>query len=256
MGIIDTHTHIFASEFDQDIAEVVDRAKRAGVTKILLPNIDVESVHRLHKLSDKYPDYCFPMMGLHPSSVTSNWEQDLNQIKENFSKRKYIAVGEIGIDLYWDKTLAQEQKLAFEEQLRWSREYDLPVSIHSRDAISEVIESIKNVGADNLRGVFHSFGGTLEEMQAILSLKNFYLGVNGVVTYKNSKLPEVLKEANLSHIVIETDAPYLPPVPYRGKRNEPSYTKEIVEKLSEIFSCSIEEVEKITANNAQSIFSL
>ena len=256
MGIIDTHTHIFASEFDQDIAEVVDRAKRAGVTKILLPNIDVESVHRLHKLSDEYPDYCFPMMGLHPSSVTSNWEQDLNQIKENFSKRKYIAVGEIGIDLYWDKTLVQKQKLAFEEQLRWSREYDLPVSIHSRDAISEVIESIKNVGADNLRGVFHSFGGTLEEMQAILSLKNFYLGVNGVVTYKNSKLPEVLKEASLMHIVIETDAPYLPPVPYRGKRNEPSYTREIVKKLSEIFSCSVEEVEKITADNAKSIFLL
>ncbi|NDW10349.1 TatD family hydrolase [Dysgonomonas sp. 520] len=256
MGIIDTHTHIYEPDFDNDINDVITRAKNCGVDKILLPNIDLNSVDRLHNLVEKHPDYCAPMMGLHPGSVTLDWKEDLKQIKENFSKHKYIAVGEIGIDLYWDRSLEQEQKLAFEEQLRWSIEYNLPISIHSRDAIRETIECINNVDKENLRGVFHSFGGTLEEMTEILNLKNFYLGINGVVTYKNSKLPEVLTHTNLSHIVIETDAPYLPPVPYRGKRNEPSYTVEIVKKLSEIFDCTQQEVIEKTSHNAQILYGL
>lgn len=256
MRIIDTHTHIYQPDFDEDISDIINRAKNAGVEKILLPNIDIESIERLEKLSSQYSGYCFPMMGLHPTSVTKNWKSDLNEIKSFLDSGKYIAIGEIGIDLYWDKTFEKEQKLAFEEQLSWSIENELPVSIHTRNAIAEAIECIKNVGEENLKGIFHSFGGTLDEMDAILNLNNFYLGINGVVTYKNSSLPEVLSHTDLSRIVIETDAPYLPPVPYRGKRNEPSYCIHIIEKLAEIFRISPEEVGEITSNNAAKIFNL
>lgn len=254
MRIIDTHTHIFSAEFDGDINDVIQRAKQIGVERILLPNIDVESISRVNQMAADYEGYCLPMMGLHPTSVTQNWQNDLSVIKQQFLQNDYIAVGEIGMDLYWDKSLEKEQRLAFEEQLRWSIEYDLPVSIHSRNANVEVIECIKNVDAKNLRGVFHSFGGTMEELTAILDLDNFYLGINGVVTYKNSTLPEVLKQADLSRIVVETDAPYLPPVPYRGKRNEPSYTIKVVEKLSEVFNVPSETVGEITTQNAKDIF--
>nr|WP_236263871.1 TatD family hydrolase [Dysgonomonas sp. Marseille-P4677] len=235
---------------------VILRAKQAGVEKILLPNIDRESLDRLHKLSDRYPDYCLPMMGLHPTSVGADWKEQLSFLKKLFAIRHYVAVGEIGIDLYWDKTYEQEQKLAFEEQLRWSIEYDLPVSIHSRDAISECIEGIKNVGPEKLRGAFHSFGGTEQELVDILSLGNFLIGINGVVTFKNSTLSTVLKATDLSKIIIETDAPYLAPVPYRGKRNETSYTVNIAQKLADIFTVEIDEVGEITTENAVKLFGL
>lgn len=254
--IIDTHSHIYQEDFDSDINEVIARAKAAGVEKILLPNIDEESIHALLQISDQFPGYCYPMMGLHPTSVTLDWQQQLSAIKQEFAKREYIAVGEIGIDLYWDKSLKEEQKQAFEEQLRWSIEYNLPVVIHSRDANKECIECVENVGANKLRGVFHSFGGTIEEMNKILSLGNFLLGVNGVVTFKNSGLADVLKEGNLSNIIIETDAPYLSPVPYRGKRNEPAYTSFVVKKLSEVFDTTVNEVERITTENALKLFPL
>ncbi|MDH6356049.1 TatD DNase family protein [Dysgonomonas sp. PH5-45] len=256
MNIIDTHTHIFEPEFDNDIADVIDRAQRAGVEKILLPNIDMDSISRLHNLSAAYPGYCLPMMGLHPTSVTSGWEQDLAEMKKLFATRKYIAVGEIGMDLYWDKSFAEEQRLAFEEQLRWSVEFNLPVSIHSREAIPEVIDSIKRIGQSELRGVFHSFGGTVDQLHDILSLGGFYLGINGVVTYKNSGLKDVLTHTNLSHIVVETDAPYLSPVPYRGKRNETAYTVQIIEKLADIYNVSPEEVGEVTSRNARKLFGL
>jgi len=252
--ITDTHTHIYQPDFDKDIDEVIERAKSSGVSKILLPNIDVESIELVNRLSDSYSGYCFPMMGLHPTSVTRDWINDLELIRKQFSLRKYIGVGEIGIDLYWDKTLEKEQKAAFEEQLAWSVESDLPVSIHSRDAIIEAIDSIKRVGASKIRGVFHSFGGTETELKEILSLGDFYLGINGVVTFKNSTLSAVLKNTDLSRIVIETDAPYLAPVPYRGKRNEPSYCLLIAEKLGGIFNVPSEEVAKITSENANRIF--
>ena len=256
MKIIDTHTHIYESEFDSDIAGVIDRAKKIGVERILLPNIDMNSIDRLHQLSASYPEYCMPMMGLHPTSVTSDWQQDLSFMKKLFASNEYVAVGEIGLDLYWDKSLENEQRLAFEEQLRWSIEFDLPVSIHSREAISEAIECIKNVGATHLRGVFHSFGGSEEELSNILGLGNFLIGINGIVTYKNSTLPAVLTQTDLSKIVIETDAPYLPPVPYRGKRNETSYTMKIVEKLSDIYQTTPEDVATITTQNARNLFQL
>lgn len=254
MRIIDTHSHIYQDDFDNDIDDVIDRARRVGVEKILLPNIDVSSIGQLHSLSDKYPDYCIPMMGLHPTSVADGWEKELATIKQQFGKRAYIAVGEIGLDLYWDKTYRKEQELVFEEQLRWSIEYGLPVVIHSRDAIAECIACVKNVGADKLCGVFHSFGGSEEELAEILALGNFLIGINGVVTFKNSTLSTVLKNTDLSKIIIETDAPYLAPVPYRGKRNEPSYTSKVADKLSEIYDVPAEKVGEITTMNAERLF--
>lgn len=258
MSIIDTHSHIFDEKFDSDIEEVITRAKHKGVEHILLPNIDESTIERLHNLQDSYPDYLFSMMGLHPTSVTADWENQLTIIKNQFAIRKFIAVGEIGIDLYWDKSLQKEQIKAFEEQLKWSIEYDLPVSIHSRNATLEAIECIERVGKEQLRGVFHSFGGTGEELQKILDLKNFHIGINGTITYKKSTLPEVLinTHTDLSHIVIETDAPYLPPVPFRGKRNEPAYTSLIAEKLAEIYQTSIHEIENRTTSNAKSLFAI
>lgn len=256
MKIIDTHSHIYSEEFDNDIDDVVNRARQAGVENILLPNIDVESLDRIHALSDKYSGYCIPMMGLHPTSVGEDYQTQLDIIKQQFDNRKYIAVGEIGIDLYWDKTFEKEQKLVFEEQLRWSIDYNLPVAVHSRDAIAECIECVKNIGADKVKGVFHSFGGTEEELKEILSLNTFFLGINGVVTFKNSTLLSVLKGTDLSKIIIETDAPYLAPVPYRGKRNESSYTLKIAEKLAEIYQISVEEVGEITTENAKRLFNL
>lgn len=256
MRIIDTHSHIYTEDFDNDIDDVIDRAKKTGVDKILLPNIDSSSLNRLHHISDKYSEYCIPMMGLHPTSIDSNWKTELDIIKQQLSSRSYIAIGEIGMDLYWDKTFEEEQKYAFEEQLRWSIEYNLPVAIHSRDAISQCIASIKKAGKESLRGVFHSFGGTEQELFDILSLNNFMLGINGVVTFKNSTLSSVLKNTDLSHIIVETDSPYLAPVPYRGKRNESSYTINIVEKLAEIYTVSKDKVGEITSENAEKLFAL
>lgn len=256
MNIIDTHSHIYQPDFDKDIDEIIERAKLSGVETILLPNIDSTTIDRVHKLSERYQGYCLPMMGLHPTSVNENWQAESSLIKLNITQYKYVGVGEIGIDLYWDKSFEKEQRLAFEEQLRWSIEFGLPVAVHSRDAIKECIECIYNVGSSKLRGVFHSFGGTTEELEDILTLKNFYIGINGVVTFKNSTLSEVLKATDLSKIIIETDAPYLAPVPYRGKRNEPSYTIEMVKKLAEIYSISLNEVADVTTTNAKSLFSI
>lgn len=254
--IIDTHSHIFDETFSNDIDDVILRAKQAGVAAVLLPNIDTESIKEVNSLAERHKGYCLPMMGLHPTSVTKDWKKDLNIIKEQFSRHQYIAVGEIGIDLYWDTSLAEEQKSAFEEQLRWSIEYNLPVSIHCRNAVMESVECIKKVGADKLKGSFHSFGGNSEELQAVLDLKSFYIGINGTVTYKNSTLPTVLQDADLSRIIVETDAPYLPPVPYRGKRNEPSYTSYIVDKLCDIYNTSKDDIESTTSNNAKKLFGI
>ncbi|NDW19338.1 TatD family deoxyribonuclease [Dysgonomonas sp. 216] len=256
MKIIDTHTHIFQPDFDDDISNVIARAGEKGIVKIILPNIDVETIERVNVLATEYPEVCLPMMGLHPTSVTLDWKKDLEKIKQQFSQNSYIGVGEIGLDLYWDKSLIEEQKKAFEEQLRWSIEYNLPVSIHSRDAISEVINCINNVGASNLRGVFHSFGGNEGDLAEVLKLHNFYIGVNGVVTFKNSGLSAILKSTDLSRIVVETDAPYLAPVPNRGKRNEPSYTTYVIDKLAEIYEMPPEYVADKTTQNAKELFKI
>lgn len=256
MKIIDTHSHIYSEEFDEDIESVIKRAQEAGVQQILLPNVDEKTIFPLHTLAKRYPGYCLPMMGLHPTSVTANWQSQLNKIKTLFGENTYIAVGEIGLDFYWDTTFRAEQIEAFEEQLRWSIEYNLPVSIHSRNATEEVFNSIKNVGSNRLRGIFHSFGGDANDQRTISQLGDFMIGINGVITFKNASLSTIIREIDLSRIVIETDAPYLTPVPYRGKRNEPAYTTYIAEKLAEVFGATPQEVGEITTRNAKQMFNI
>jgi TatD DNase family protein len=254
MYLVDTHTHIYAEEFDADRDEMIRRATEAGVATFCLPNIDVESIDRLHALCNQYPGTCFPMMGLHPTSVGSGYEKDLGIIRAELEKRKYMAIGEIGMDLYWDKTYLKEQVAVFEEQLRWSIDRDLPVAIHSREAFPYVFESLYKIGVDKLRGVFHSFGGSREELEAALDCPGFSLGINGVITYKKATFRDYLPLAPIERIVIETDAPYLAPVPYRGKRNEPAYLKAIVQKLAEVYPLSEETIAAKTTENARRLF--
>lgn len=256
MRIVDTHAHLYLENFDSDLNDVVARAKLIGVEKVLLPNIDKTSISNLKHTVDKYPSFFIPMMGLHPTSVSEDWKQQLEIIYNELNNSKYIAIGEIGIDLYWDKSSKERQVAAFERQLEWSIEKRWPVAIHSRDAISEVIQSIKNVGNKSLFGVFHSFGGSVEELERILELENFYIGINGVVTYKKSGLTETLLHCGLEKIVLETDSPYLAPVPHRGKRNESGYLSEILKKLSEIYHKTEEEIAEITTKNAYCLFNI
>jgi TatD DNase family protein len=254
--LIDSHTHIFTEEFDSDREEVIKRAIEVGVEKICLPNIDLESVDSLHRLCDRHPSFCFPMMGLHPTSVGNDYQEVLKKISDCFAGRKYIAVGEIGIDLYWDTTFLQEQITAFETQLQWSIDWNLPVAIQTRQAFLQVFESLDKVGAEQLRGVFHSFEGTREELEKAIAYKNFYLGINGIITYKKANFRDYLALAPIERIVLETDAPYLTPVPYRGKRNEPAYLLYIAGKLAEIYGLPIETVIDKTNENARRLFHL
>jgi TatD DNase family protein len=254
MYLIDTHTHIFSEEFDPDITETIQRAEEAGIKKFCLPNIDTSTIDRLDALADQYSTVCYPMMGLHPTSVGTDFQQDLEIIRKRFDKRKYIAVGEIGLDLYWDKTYLKEQILAFEEQLRWSIELNLPVAIHTREAFPAVFESLHKIGIDKLRGVFHSFGGSREELEEILRYDHFLIGINGVITYKNATFRDYLPLAPIEKILLETDAPYLSPVPYRGKRNEPAFIIKVVEKLAEVYGLPIETIAQKTTENAERLF--
>mgnify|MGYP005823412187 CR=1 FL=1 len=254
MKMIDSHAHLYTEEFQDDLDGVVSRAKEAGVEKVLLPNIDEATLGDLKAVSAKYPGFFFPMMGLHPTSVKPDWKQQLGTIYEAFSDAYYVGVGEIGIDLYWDTSLLTAQTGAFEEQLKWSIEKGLPVSVHFRNATKEVIQSIKRVGKEKLRGVFHSFGGSESELEAILQLKNFRIGINGVITFKNSGLTETIKLCPKDKVVLETDAPYLAPVPFRGKRNESSYLSFVLLKLAEVWQISPEEAAAITHKNASDLF--
>lgn len=256
MNLIDTHAHLFVEEFQNDLHEVVARAKGVGVEKVLLPNIDETSVPSMKQCVLNYPGFFYPMMGLHPANVDREWEKQLESIYRELNTGDYIAVGEVGIDLYWDTSLREEQTNAFEEQLKWSIEKDLPVSIHFRNATEEVIKSIRRVGPQSLRGVFHSFGGTKAELEAILELGYFLVGINGVVTFKNSGLSETLKHCPADRVVLETDSPYLAPVPYRGKRNESAYLVHIVAQLAGIWNESEEAVARITNRNARELFNL
>jgi len=254
MHLIDSHTHLFLEEFDSDRDRVIQRAREAGVRFFCLPNIDAESVERLHRVSDEYPAWCFPMMGLHPTSVKAHYQRDLEVIKAELNKRKYIAIGEIGVDMYWDQTFLKEQIHAFEEQLRWSIDRNLPVAIHTREAFPQVFESLYKIGINQLRGVFHSFGGTREELEEIALCKNFMIGINGVITYKKAKFRDYLTLFPLERILLETDSPYLSPTPFRGKRNEPAYLLNIVTKLSEVYNLSAEKIAEVTTKNAQRLF--
>lgn len=254
MMLIDTHAHLFADVFQNDLEEVVSRARAAGVERVLLPNIDETTIDDLQAAVRRYPDFFLPMMGLHPTSVTSEWEKQLLSIYQEIKRHPYIAVGEIGMDLYWDRSLQDAQMNAFEEQLRWSIEMDLPVAVHFRNATAEVVTSIKRVGEKALRGVFHSFGGSKEELETLLQLKNFHVGINGVVTYRNGGLAETLIHCPKESIVLETDSPWLTPAPRRGKRNEPANLSYILKKLAEIWGETEEEVAAQTSRNATRLF--
>jgi TatD DNase family protein len=256
MTIIDTHTHIYLEEFEADRDEVVRRAKASGIEALLLPNVDVTTLAPLFKLCDAEPGFAFPMMGLHPTSVDASYVSRLNQIEKALPLRRYCGIGEIGIDLYWERRHLQEQKIVFEEQLRWSRALQLPVSIHTRDAFAEVFDSIYKVGTNGLRGVFHCFGGTMEELEEIRQLPGFKLGVNGIVTFKNSPLPEVLRQAGPDMLLLETDAPYLAPSPYRGKRNEPSFLWETAQKVASIVESDLEDVLETIKKNTLKMFDI
>lgn len=254
MKLIDTHNHLYLEEFDPQQKELILIAKESGIEKILLPNVDLTTIERMHQLCDSWPDFAYPMMGLHPTSIDKKYVTTLNRIESYLYHRKYCAIGEVGLDLYWDKTFLKEQIKAFEVQLQWCIDMSLPVVIHNRDAFPYTLESIYKVGADKLKGVFHSFTGTSEELEEIEKLPNFKIGINGVITFKNSNLREVITKTQMHKILLETDAPYLAPVPYRGRRNEPHYIWKTAEKVAECFSVSLEKVVEITRNNALELF--
>jgi TatD DNase family protein len=250
---IDTHTHLYAEEFNADRSSLIQKAINNGVHKFYLPNIDSTSIEGMHLLEKEFPQNCFAMMGLHPCSVNATVETELAIVKSWLEKRKYKAVGEIGIDLYWDKTFFAEQQLAFKTQIQWALKYNYPIIIHCREAFDEIYEILCSF--EKLpKAIFHCFSGNLEQANKIIALGNFKLGVGGVLTFKNSGLDKVIEQVAMEHLVLETDAPYLAPVPFRGKRNEPVYLLEIAKKLAEIKNCSINEVSDITTKNAQFIF--
>jgi TatD DNase family protein len=256
MKIIDTHTHIYSKEFDGDRSAVIDSAKKAGIKAVLLPNEDSGSIDAINKLCDEEPDFAFPMMGLHPASVKNGYTKELQRIEKALTRRKYYAVGEIGIDLYWDKTYLKEQKTVFEEQLRWSIDLQLPVAIHTRESLDEVLDCIYNVGANRLKGVFHCFGGTTDDWNKISVLSSFYAGIGGIITFKNNELKEVLKYISIERILLETDAPYLAPVPYRGRRNEPAYITETAKKVAECYRMTTEDIANFTFRNSLDLFNI
>ena len=257
MRLIDTHSHLFLEEFSEDLPQVIERARSAGITHIFMPNIDSTTIDSMLSVCNTYNDYCFPMIGLHPTSVNADYEKELEIVaREIKSFNKYIAIGEVGIDLYWDKTFLKEQQIVLDKQINWALEYDLPVVIHCRDAfgyIYNVLEPYKNT---SLKGVFHSFTGTDDEAARILEFSGFLIGINGVVTFKKSRLPEVLTKIPLEKIVLETDSPYLTPVPNRGKRNESAYVKDTLMKVSDIYRMSPEAVGSVTSENALKVFGM
>lgn len=251
--LVDTHTHLYVERFDEDRDAVIKRAVSAGVEKFYLPNIDSKSIDALLQLERAYPDRCFPMMGLHPCSVKENWEAELAIVESWLKKRSFVAVGEIGLDLYWDKSFFPQQQAAFRQQIQWAKELNVPIVIHSRDSTQEVIAVLQEEASDELRGIFHCFGGSVAEANVIIEL-GFHLGIGGVLTFKKSGLAETLKEVALKHLVLETDAPYLTPSPYRSKRNESAYIKLVAEKLATVKETTMEEVAAITTENATNIF--
>lgn len=253
---IDTHAHLYSERFNEDRPAMIDRALAAGVGKLCLPNIDLESIEGMHALEDQYPGQCFAMMGLHPCSVDANWEATLEVMKRHIDRRDYIAIGETGVDLYWDTTFRSEQMEAFRRQIGWAKEKGWPVVIHARDSFQEIFEVIDQENDERLKGIFHCFTGTAEDVAKIESYGGFLFGIGGVVTYKKSELPEVLKAVPLARIVLETDAPYLPPVPFRGKRNESAYLLHTAEKVAEIYGVSLNELREVTTAGATALFGL
>jgi len=254
MKLVDTHTHIFVKDFDDDLEQVLARAKRTGVDFMLLPNIDVESVEAVKKACLKNPDLK-PMWGLHPCHVDAQWEENLGKIRPLFNAVPAVAVGEIGLDFYWSKEFASEQILALEAQLHWAVEMKIPVSLHTREATAETISLVKKYVPEGLSGVFHCFSGTEAEAREIIDL-GMFLGIGGAITYPKNPVRDFIANLPPESLVLETDAPYLPPVPYRGKRNEPSWLLEVVHALSELIRLSPADIAEITTRNAKSVFNL
>jgi TatD DNase family protein len=252
--MIDTHAHIYLEEFDEDRDEVILRAKEKGIEKIVLPNIDSSTLQRTFQLADQYQGFCHAAIGLHPESVKENFDEELSLIESHLEKRKFVAIGEIGIDLYWDKTFESQQIDAFKRQIEWAVELKLPIIIHVRNSFGQVMQVLKSLRNRHLTGVFHSFTGNLEEANEIIRLGGFKIGINGILTFKNSHLRETVSQINLENIILETDAPYLTPVPYRGKRNESAFLYYTCEKLAEVYGTTMEEVDLITSQNARDLF--
>lgn len=250
--MIDTHSHIYGPEFDGDRTEVIQRALESGISKIFLPNINEESISPMMAVANDYPGVCFPMMGLHPEDVRDDWSMVLDRMEPLLDGM--IAVGETGLDFYWDSTFRKEQVESFERQICWARDKDLPLVVHMRKAEPELLDAMERHKADGLRGVFHCFGGSIESARRMLKYEGFALGIGGVVTFKNSHLAETLKGVPLERLVLETDAPYLTPVPYRGKRNEPFYVTYVASCLSNIYNVSLEEVNEVTNRSVARIF--
>lgn len=253
--ITDTHTHLYSEEFDLDRDEMMQRAIKAGVTRFFIPAIDAASTPSMYELEQNYPDCVFLMMGLHPTYVKDNYEDDLRYVATELARRKFYAVGEIGIDLYWDKSYLKEQKKAFRTQIQLAKKHKLPIVIHCREAFDEIFEILEEEKSEDLFGIFHCFTGTYEQaIRAILY--NMKLGIGGVVTFKNGKVDQFLNQIDLKHIVLETDSPYLAPIPYRGKRNESSYLVNVISKLANIYDISEEEIAAITTQNSKDVFGI
>ena len=253
MIFIDTHCHLYLSEFKTDLDKVIENANNAGVEKFYMPAIDSTVINELLATENNYPGKCFAMMGLHPCSVKENYKDELAIAENWLAKRAFVAIGEIGLDFYWDTTFVKQQYEAFETQMQWALNKNMPIVIHTRNAMQQTIDFVKPFAAKGLRGIFHCFGDSYESAKQIIDM-NFLLGIGGVLTYKKSGLDEVIKQIDLKHIVLETDAPYLTPVPFRGKRNESSYIKIIAEKLAAVKNISLDEVAAVTTANAEKIF--
>lgn len=251
---VDTHTHLYSEEFNADRTEMIQRALDANVQKLLLPNIDLESLAGMYELEQQFPENCHAMLGLHPCSVNENYKSVLDTLYQELQKRKFIAIGEIGIDLYWDKTFLNEQKDAFKTQIAWSKELNIPFVIHARDSFTEIYDVLDDVWDDSLKGVFHCFTGTLEDVEKINTYKNMYFGIGGVSTFKKSDLPNVIPAILTERLLLETDSPYLAPTPKRGKRNESSYIPLIADNLATILQKSVDEIRDLTTQNAKNLF--
>ncbi len=256
MHIIDSHTHIYAQDFDGDIEDLMQRASDAKVKQMILPNIDLESYPRMLALVKRYPERLFPTIGLHPTDVKEDYQSVLSKMQAELGKEPFVAIGEIGLDYYWDTSFKAQQIEAFREQISWAKAEDLPIIIHTRDAFEDTFKVLREENAPNLRGVFHSFTGTEAELKEVLTFEHFYVGLNGVVTFKNSNLKDYIEAIPLERLLIETDAPYLSPVPKRGKRNEPAHLQYTLHFLAELWDISAETLAEQTTSNAQKLFNL
>jgi TatD DNase family protein len=254
MILTDTHTHLYSKEFDADRNVLIEKAMAVGVKRFFLPNVDSESIPGMFQVEKQFSSTCFAMMGLHPCSVNANYQRELQVVQYWLSKRKFVAVGEIGIDLYWDKTFFVQQQDAFRTQIQLARKYNLPYVIHSRNSFNEVMEIVNEFRDDTIKAIFHCFSGNVQQAEQVIATGSFKLGIGGVVTFKNSGLDKVVEAIDLKHLVLETDAPYLAPVPYRGKRNEPDYLLLVAKKIAEIKNISVEEVAVVTTKNSVEVF--